>query len=90
MAKNKDKDKTSNNSPDVQEEELSEKSDSLEEENKVLSEMVKSLEEKTLRAQAEIENIRKTSQKEMVKAACKTQSIEFVRNRRKLLKMDTQ
>ena len=30
--------------------------------------MVKSLEEKTLRAQAEIENIRKTSQKEMVKA----------------------
>ena len=30
--------------------------------------MVKSLEEKTLRAQAEIENVRKTSQKEVVKA----------------------
>ena len=59
MAKNKDKDKTSNNSPDIQEEEHSAKSDSLEEENKVLSELVKSLEEKTLRAQAEIENIRK-------------------------------
>ena len=69
MAKNnKDKEKTSNNSPDVQEEELSEKSDSLEEENMVLSELVKSLEEKTLRAQAEIENVRKTSQKEVVKA----------------------
>ena len=69
MAKNnKDKEKTSNNSPDVQEEELSEKSDSLEEENKVLLELVKSLEEKTLRAQAETENVRKTSQKEMVKA----------------------
>ena len=68
MAKNKDKDKTSNNSPEVQEEEHSAKSDSLEEENKVLSELVKSLEEKTLRAQAEIENIRKTSQKEVVKA----------------------
>ena len=46
MAKNKDKDKTSNNSPDVQEEEHSAKSDSLEEENMVLSELVKSLEEK--------------------------------------------
>ena len=68
MAKNKDKDKTSNNSPDIQEEEHSAKSDSLEEENKVLSELVKSLEEKTLRAQAEIENVRKTSQKEVVKA----------------------
>ena len=68
MAKNKDKDKTSNNSPDVQEEEHSVKSDSLEEENMVLSELVKSLEEKTLRSQAEIENVRKTSQKEVVKA----------------------
>tara|TARA_B100000941_G_scaffold44686_1_gene27610 strand:+ start:1511 stop:2038 length:528 start_codon:yes stop_codon:yes gene_type:complete len=68
MAKNKDKDKTSNNSPEVQEEEHSAKSDSLEEENKVLSELIKSLEEKTLRAQAETENVRKTSQKEVVKA----------------------
>ena len=34
----------------------------------VLSELVKSLEEKILRAQAEIENVRKTSQKEVVKA----------------------
>lgn len=68
MAKNKDKEKASNNSPDVQEEEQSVKSDSLEEKNKVLSELVKSLEEKILRTQAEIENVRKTSQKEMVKA----------------------
>lgn len=68
MAKNKDKEKTPNNSPDVQEEEQSVKSDSLEEKNKVLSELVKSLEEKILRTQAEIENVRKTSQKEMVKA----------------------
>ena len=68
MAKNKDKDKTSNNSPEVQEEEHSAKSDSLEEENKVLSELIKSVEEKTLRAQAETENVRKTSQKEVVKA----------------------
>ena len=68
MAKNKDKDKTSNNSPDVQEEEHSAKSDSLEEENMVLSELVKSLEEKTLRAQAEIENVRKTSQQDVVQA----------------------
>ena len=41
---------------------------SLEEENVVLSELVKSLEEKILRAQAEIENVRKTSQKEILKA----------------------
>ena len=68
MAKNKDTEKTTNNSPDVQEEEYSVKSNSLEEENKVLSELVKSLEEKTLRGQAEIENVRKTSQKEVVKA----------------------
>ena len=41
---------------------------SLKEENEVLSELVKSLEEKILRAQAEIENVRKTSQKEILKA----------------------
>ena len=68
MAKNKDTEKTTNNSADVQEEEQSVKSNSLEEENKVLSELVKSLEEKMLRGQAEIENVRKTSQKEVVKA----------------------
>ena len=44
MAKNKDTEKTTNNSPDVQEEEYSVKSNSLEEENKDLSEVVKSLE----------------------------------------------
>ena len=40
----------------------------LEEENKVLSELVKGLEEKVLRAQAEVENVRKTSQKEILKS----------------------
>ena len=42
--------------------------DTLEEENKVLSELVKGLEEKVLRAQAEVENVRKTSQKEILKS----------------------
>ena len=37
-------------------------------ENKVLSELVKSLEEKVLRSQADVENIRKSSQKEILKA----------------------
>ena len=40
----------------------------LGEENKVLSELVKSLEEKVLRSQADVDNIRKSSQKEILKS----------------------
>lgn len=69
MVKNKDKKSKS----DLDETPKSSQEDkeldtSLAEENEVLSELVKSLEEKILRSQAEIENIRKTSQKEMLKA----------------------
>ena len=69
MVKNKDKksksdvDETSKSSQEEKDFDTS-----LEEENEVLSELVKSLEEKILRAQAEIENVRKTSQKEILKA----------------------
>ncbi len=40
----------------------------LGEENKVLSDLVQSLEEKILRSQADVDNIRKSSQKEILKA----------------------
>ena len=69
MVKNKDKksksdfDETSKSSQEEKDFDTS-----LKEENEVLSELVKSLEEKILRAQAEIENVRKTSQKEILKA----------------------
>ena len=68
MVKNKDK----KSKPDLDEtlssQEEKELDTSLAEENEVLSELVKSLEEKILRSQAEIENVRKTSQKEILKA----------------------
>lgn len=69
MAKNKDK-KTKSDLDETSKSSQEEKDldTSLEEENEVLSELVKSLEEKILRAQAEIENVRKTSQKEILKA----------------------
>ena len=70
MAKNKNKDLKEDLeefSKNNQEEEKETKSSS-EEEIRVLSELVKVLEEKILRAQAETENIRKTSQKEILKA----------------------
>lgn len=69
MVKNKDKksksdlDETSKSSQEEKDFDTS-----LKEENEVLSELVKSLEEKILRSQAEIENVRKTSQKEILKA----------------------
>jgi molecular chaperone GrpE len=55
---------------ELEEKERTEENDinTPEEENKVLSELVKVLEEKVLRAQAEIENIRKISQKEILKS----------------------
>ena len=61
MAKNKDK-KTKSDLDETSKSSQEEKDldTSLEEENEVLSELVKSLEEKILRAQAEIENVRKT------------------------------
>ena len=37
-------------------------------ESKISSEMIKALEEKVLRAHAEVENVRRTSQKEILKA----------------------
>ena len=69
MVKNKDKKSKSDldETPKSSQEEK-ELDTSLAEENEVLSELVKSLEEKILRSQAEIENVRKTSQKEILKA----------------------
>ena len=69
MVKNKDK-KSKSDLDEISKSSQEEKyfDTSLKEENEVLSELVKSLEEKILRAQAEIENVRKTSQKEILKA----------------------
>ena len=69
MVKNKDKKSKSDldETPKSSQEEK-ELDTSPAEENEVLSELVKSLEEKILRSQAEIENVRKTSQKEILKA----------------------
>ena len=69
MVKNKDKKSKSDLDETPKSSQEEKKLDtSLAEENEVLSELVKSLEEKILRAQAEIENVRKTSQKEILKA----------------------
>ena len=76
MAKNKKKntntepdDKNSHEESSVNEESLSEENLSEKEiESKVSSEMIAALEERVLRAQAEVENIRRTSQKEILKS----------------------
>tara|TARA_B100000035_G_scaffold257106_1_gene227169 strand:- start:99 stop:650 length:552 start_codon:yes stop_codon:yes gene_type:complete len=76
MAKNKKKntntepdDKNSLEESSVNEESLSEENSSEKEiESKVSSEMITALEERVLRAQAEVENIRRTSQKEILKS----------------------
>ena len=76
MAKNKKKntntklaDKNSQEESFEKEEQLSEeKSSENEVESKISSEMITALEEKVLRAHAEVENIRRTSQKEILKA----------------------
>ena len=72
MAKNKKKntntklaDKNSQEKSFEKEEQLSEEKLS---ENKISSEMIMALEEKVLRAHAEVENVRRTSQKEILKA----------------------
>ena len=76
MAKNKNKntktklaDKNSQEKSFEKEEQLSEeKSSENEVESKISSEMITALEEKVLRAHAEVENVRRTSQKEILKA----------------------
>ena len=76
MAKNKEKntntksaDKNSQEESFEKEEQLSEeKSSENEVESKISSEMITALEEKVLRAHAEVENVRRTSQKEILKA----------------------
>ena len=76
MAKNKKKntniklaDKNSQKEFLEKEEQLSEeKSSENEVESKISSEMITALEEKILRAHAEVENVRRTSQKEILKA----------------------
>ena len=76
MAKNKKKntntklaDKNSQEESLEKEEQLpEEKSSENEVESKVSSEMITALEEKVLRAHAEVENVRRTSQKEILKA----------------------
>ena len=76
MAKNKKKntntklaDKNSQEESFEREEQVSEeKSSENEVESKVSSEMITALEEKVLRAHAEVENVRRTSQKEILKA----------------------
>ena len=76
MAKNKKKDtKTKQADENSQEESLLNKESLLEEnssdnevESKISSEMITALEEKVLRAHAEVENVRRTSQKEILKA----------------------
>ena len=76
MAKNKKKntntklaDKNSQEETFEKKEQLSEeKSSENEVESKISSEMITALEEKVLRAHAEVENVRRTSQKEILKA----------------------
>ena len=76
MAKNKKKntntklaDKNSQEESFEKEEQLlKEKSSENEVESKISSEMITALEEKVLRAHAEVENVRRTSQKEILKA----------------------
>ena len=74
MAKNKKKDTKpvdkNSNEDFLQEEESSaeEIPSKIETESQIISETIKALEEKVLRAHAEVENIRRTSQKEILKA----------------------
>ena len=76
MAKNKKKNKNTNLADKNSQEESFEKEEQLSEEksseneveSKISSEMITALEEKVLRAHAEVENVRRTSQKEILKA----------------------
>ena len=76
MAKNKKKDTETKQADENSQEESLLNKESLPEENssdnefesKISSEMITALEEKVLRAHAEVENVRRTSQKEILKA----------------------
>ena len=72
MAKNKKKNKKTNLADKNSQEKSFEKEEHLSEEksseNKISLEMITALEEKVLRAHAEVENVRRTSQKEILKA----------------------
>ena len=76
MAKNKKKNIKTNSAEKNSQEESFEKEEQLSEEksseneveSKISSEMITALEEKVLRAHAEVENVRRTSQKEILKA----------------------
>ena len=72
MKKNKKQDKKFKNDVIDSKEEITFENDSPQEdegaEKKVLEEIIKSLEEKVLRSHAEVENIRRNSQKEILKA----------------------
>ena len=76
MAKSKQKNSNTNQADNSSNEESFAKEESFSEENssenevesKISSEMITALEEKVLRAHAEVENVRRTSQKEILKA----------------------
>ena len=76
MAKNKKKNTNTNPADKNSQGRVFEKEESFSEENssenevesKISSEMITALEEKVLRAHAEVENVRRTSQKEILKA----------------------
>ena len=76
MAKSKQKNSNTNQADNNSNEESFAKEESFSEENssenevesKISSEMISALEEKVLRAHAEVENVRRTSQKEILKA----------------------
>ena len=76
MAKSKQKNSNTNQADNNSNEESFAKEESFSEENssenevesKISSEMITALEEKVLRAHAEVENVRRTSQKEILKA----------------------
>ena len=68
MTKDTDKEKKASENTNGSESGEKDLLEDLGKENKVLSELVKSLEEKVLRSQADVDNIRKSSQKEILKS----------------------
>lgn len=68
MTKDTDKEKKASENTHGSESGEKDLLEDLGKENKVLSELVKSLEEKVLRSQADVDNIRKSSQKEILKS----------------------
>ena len=68
MTKDTDKEKKASENTNGSESGEKDLLEDLGEENKVLSELVKSLEERVLRSQADVDNIRKSSQKEILKS----------------------